>query len=293
MTWLQELEEALDARGVWGRRHHRIVVELRDHIACDPGCERRLGDPRALADQFADELATDAARELAEAAFAALSVTAVVFALALITTPRNLADGLGHSLWLFWPAVLAMVVGSQIALVAGGLASLRALRRRRHRTLPAAEIALIRRRGWIGLGAGIATMAGIELYALDFSATLPGTEVVLIASTGAVAAAALVLAARVGLGTMGIATRRAGPAGTIFADLPALGGLGMSRHPLWFAALASLALGAAVMLLTWHTESSLAEALQRGLFEALAVALSAVLLGPAVGLSVDRAESDS
>ena len=45
MSWLEQLEYALRARGVSRRRRERIVVELRDHIACEPGCEARLGDP--------------------------------------------------------------------------------------------------------------------------------------------------------------------------------------------------------------------------------------------------------
>jgi hypothetical protein len=73
MSWLETLSAELRARGIIGREHHRIVLELRDHITCEPGCEDRLGDPEELAAEFADELATDRARRSALDAFAALA----------------------------------------------------------------------------------------------------------------------------------------------------------------------------------------------------------------------------
>ena len=40
-------------------------------------------------------------------------------------------------------------------------------------SLPAGEIALIHRRARVALAAGFATMAGLELYVVDFSQRLP------------------------------------------------------------------------------------------------------------------------
>jgi hypothetical protein len=58
----------------------------------------------------------------------------------------------GISISLFFPALLGMVVAPQVALVAGTLSALRALRRRRAVRLPAQEIALIHRRTSVALG---------------------------------------------------------------------------------------------------------------------------------------------
>ncbi len=60
MSWLGRLADELTTRLVTGREQRRIVLELRDHIDCERGCEARLGDPRQLAVEFADQLATDA-----------------------------------------------------------------------------------------------------------------------------------------------------------------------------------------------------------------------------------------
>jgi hypothetical protein len=142
MSWLDDLSRELRSRGVPGRDRRRIVLELRDHIACEPGCEERLGNPRELAVTFADELATAEARSSALATFAALAVAAVVLIVSQITLARfahypGYSNGI--STLLFFPAILGMLVAPQIALVAGSLAAWRALRRRRAVSLPAGE----------------------------------------------------------------------------------------------------------------------------------------------------------
>jgi hypothetical protein len=73
--------------------------------------------------------------------------------------------------------------------------ALRALRRRRASTLPAAEVALIRRRAWVGLLSGIATVAGLELYVVDFSAVMPGWWLALVGGLAGVAGVALIAVA--------------------------------------------------------------------------------------------------
>src|SRR5580693_7739281 len=113
MSWLEDLSGELYARGVARRDRVRIVAELSDHIACEPGCEERLGDPRALATSFADELATAEARGSAFATFGALAVAAVALAVSLITLGRfahypGYSNGLSTA--LFFPALLGMVV---------------------------------------------------------------------------------------------------------------------------------------------------------------------------------------
>jgi hypothetical protein len=175
MNWLQILVEELAARGVPGRARHRIVLELRDHIACEPGCEERLGDPGALAGTFADELASARSRRSATNAFVALAVTALALAISLLTLGRIGYPGFNHGLTpaLFWPALVGMFLAPQVALLSGTLAALRAVRRRGAIVLPAAELALIARRTRIALAAGLGTGAGMELYVLNFLATPP------------------------------------------------------------------------------------------------------------------------
>jgi len=123
MSWIDDLSCELYARGVPRRERTRIVLELDDHIACEPGCEDRLGDPRTLAITFADELATARARSAAFAAFAALAAAAVVLIASQITLGRlarypGYSNGL--STVLFVPAALGMLVAPQVALVSGG-----------------------------------------------------------------------------------------------------------------------------------------------------------------------------
>ena len=287
MTWLHELADELAARGITGRERRRILLELRDHIDCEPGCEARLGDPGALAAGFADELATDCARRCAFDVFGALALAAVALLVSQLAIGRAGGyPGFSHglSLALFVPAAPGMFIAPQVALVAGTLAALRAARRRRARTLPAAELALIRRRAWVGLGAGIATVAGLELYVADFSSVLPGWWLALVGGLAAVAGAAL-LVASVRLARAGaIVTRTGGCAGDVFDDLPAIRWSWLRAHPWRLGIIASLIVAVAMTLLGWHAEHSLIEGVERGVLEGLAAATGFALLGTAIGV---------
>ena len=286
MSWLEDLSGELYARGVARRDRVRIVAELSDHIACDPGCEDRLGDPHTLAMSFADELATARARTSAFAAFAALAVAAVVLVISQITLGRfahypGYSNGI--SMALFFPAVLGMVLAPQIALVAGSLAVWRAVRRRRVASIPADEIALIHRRVRVALAAGFATMAGIELYVVDFSERLPAWWLALSGSLAAVAGAGLWAAARTRARARSVVSGANGPAGDIFEDLPLLGWSWLRSRPWLLGALAALAVGFAMGAFEAHAEHSVLEGIQRGGFEGVAAALGFVALGRAIG----------
>jgi hypothetical protein len=286
MSWLEDLSGELYARGVTRRDRARIVAELSDHIACDPGCEDRLGDPRTLAMSFADELATAQARTSAFAAFAALAVAAVVLIVSQITLGRfahypGYSNGI--SMALFFPALLGMVVAPQIALVAGSLAAWRAVRRRRVASIPADEIALIHRRVRVALASGFATMAAIELYVVDFSERLPAWWLALSGSLAAVAGVGLWAAARTRSGAWSVVSGAEGPAGDIFEDLPVLGWSWLRPRPWLLGALASLAVGFAMGAFEAHAEHSMLEGIQRGGFEGVAAAIGFVLLGRAIG----------
>jgi hypothetical protein len=288
MSWLRDLADELRALDVPRSERRRILAEFHDHIASEPGCEDRLGDPHALATQFADELATDQARRSAFGAFLALASTAVVlFVWAVSVNAAGGYPGFNHGLSqaLFWPALLGLVIGPQTALVAGTLAAWRALRRRRARVLPGAEIRLIRRRAAIGLGGGLATVAGLELYAINFSSVLPGWWIALVATLAGVAGAAL-LTTTVGLRRYGgLVAGTAGPAGDVFDDIPVIRLRWLRGRPWRLGAAACLIVGLAMTGFEWHAEHSLLEGLQRGVFEGLAAAIGFALLGRAIGVA--------
>ncbi len=287
MSWLDHLADELTARGVPRGEQRRIVLELRDHIESEPGCEARLGDPRQLALEFADELATDRARRSAFDGFGALAVAAVALLVSqLALSPAGGYPGFnrGLSLGLFVPAALGMFVAPQVALVSGTLAVLRALRRRRARTLPAAELALIRRRARIGLNGGIATVIGLELYVVDFSSVLPGWWLALVGGLAGIGGVALAGASRRLAVAGAIVTATSGSAGDVFDDLPAIGWSWLRRRPWRLGAIASLGVGVGLTLVGWHAERSLIEGIERGAFEGLAAAAGFGLLGRAIGV---------
>jgi hypothetical protein len=288
MSWLTDLGDELTTRGITGRERHQIVVELRDHIDCEPGCEERLGDPRELAAGFADELAGDRARRSAFSVFGALTVAAVALTVSQLAIGHaagypGFANGL--SVWLFVPAALGMFIAPQVALVAGTLAVLRAARRRRARTVPAAEIALIRRRAWVGAGAGFATVIGLELYVLDFSSALPGWWLGLVSGLAAVAGVALLAASRQLVHAGAIVSGIPGGQGDVFDDLPAIRWPWLRRHPWRLGIIASLIVAVVMTLVGWHAEHSLIEGIERGVLEGLAAAAGFAVLGRAIGVA--------
>jgi hypothetical protein len=288
VSWLSEFEDELVARGIRPAARERLVAEFADHLACEQGsCTRlaltRLGAAREIAGQYADELAADDARGGALAVFGALSCAAIALIVEQVTLGRLGYPGFdhGHSTALALIAIAAVVLGSQVALVAGSLAAWRALRRRREAVLPAAEIALLRRRCRVGLSAGLVTTAGLLAYVVNFTAVLPVWWLVLSATLAAGATAALVAARQALVRSSSTLALASGPPGDVFDDIPPLRGL--RSHPLRLCLLAALGTGVVVTLAEWHAEHSLAEGLQRGIFEALALSVCFALLGRAIG----------
>jgi hypothetical protein len=287
VSWLGEFEDELAARHVPPRARERILAELRDHIACEQGAPTRLGAPREIAGQYADEFGAHAARAGALTAFGALVFAAIALLASQLTLTRiggmSRYPGFDHgfSVALSLPAIIVLLVGPQVALVAGTLAAWRALRRRRAAVLPHEEVALVRRRARIGLAGGIATMAGQLLYVANFAGVLAIWWLLLSAGLAVTAIAALSLAWR-GL-ARGSATvvLAGGDAGDLFDDITPLRSL--RNHPLILWLSAALACGGAVTVLEWHAERSLAEGLQRGAFEVVAMSIGFAALGRAIG----------
>lgn len=284
MSWLRTLDGELRAVGIAARERRAIVLELEDHIACEPAAEERLGDPRTLARQFADERATQAARGSAREVFAALVLAAIALLVSQLTTGS--AGGYpgfdnGTSLVLAIPALVGIVFGSQVALVAGCLALWRALRQRRERVLPAGAVALLRRRAWVGLGGGLATTLSLELYVVNFAGVLSTWWLVLVGATAGLATIALLAAGARLRGAGALVVTASGPAGDVFDDLPPLRAL--RGHPWRLCAIVAGGVAVAMTLAGWQAESSLAEGLQRGVVEGLAATAGFVLLGRAIG----------
>lgn len=177
---IEQLDRELRAAGIPRSRRLRIVAELEDHLACDPGA--RLGDPRALARQFADQLGTVYARRAGFVSFLAL-------------VPFGLAFGV---LFAFDRAGnAAVVLGTQLAFVGGTLAALRAWRIRRALVVPAAQATTLLRRAALAVAGAALTAGGlvpssIAVAAIGFASV-------------AVSAAALARAARLRPATAGSA----------------------------------------------------------------------------------------
>lgn len=156
--YLTELDAELARAGIRGGRRERIITEFADHFSCDPDAD--LGDPVALAAQFADELGTSFARTAAFRAFLALALAGVLLAVRLVALlPLNAVGfGVGDTV-----ALLISAVAGQVALVAGGLGLLRALRLRGRGTIPRQEAAVLARRAGIGLAAGAVTIVAFPI----------------------------------------------------------------------------------------------------------------------------------
>ena len=288
MTWLSEFEDELIVRGVRRATRERLVTELADHLVCEAGQATRmeltrLGAARDIADQYADELATDDARRGTFVAFAALAVTAVALAVAMSGVGRSQYPGFdrGFSAALSLPAILAIVFGSQVALVAGLLAVWRALRRGREPVLPAAEVALLRRRAGVALGAGVGVAGGLTIYLVNFVGVQPAWWLGLGGGLAACAMVALAVAWRALQRSAQTVSAVVGPAGDLYDDIPPLRPL--RGHPLWLGAALTLVSGLGMTLVAWHAEHSLAEGLQRGVLEALGFAVCFAALSRAVG----------
>jgi hypothetical protein len=249
---IEELGRELSRVGIRGRRRDRILAEFADHLACDP--DASLGDPRGLAEQFADELATDAARRTAMWMFGALAVTATFVVVPQLILPTMPDITGGHSTLLMGTATFAMIVGAQVAFAAGCLAALRALR-----FAGAHEVGLVRRRIAVALGAGAVTATGSALYAVNFWGVVPHWWAVLAVACAGAAALPLAGAAFAFARAGRVAVSRDAARG-LSADL------GLFARPAPIGAAAVLAMLVATSVL----EGSLVEGALRAGFEAFA-----------------------
>jgi hypothetical protein len=217
--YLDDLDAQLAGTGIRGARRERIVTEFADHLSCDPDAD--LGDPAALATQFADELGTSFARTAAFQAFLALSLAGILVVVRALALLPLTSDGFGTADTV---SLLISAVAAQVALVAGGLGLLRALQLRGRATIPREEASVLARRAAIGLAAGVVTIVAFPLnqaYRAHPSAVTIASHPTnlwwpLASAAGVVmlvaAAPAVVRAAR-------LRPQTAGPAGDLLDDL--------------------------------------------------------------------------
>jgi hypothetical protein len=272
VSFIDELSNQLAAVGIRGALHRRILVELEDHLSCDPDAE--LGSPYEVAREFADELGTGLARRAAFATFVALAVAGVALAIVFVTWQGGVFRSASSAPARLDAAIMA--VASQLALVGGALAAVRALRRHRAYVVSRSEATVIVRRAGVGLTSGIAAMAALALLAAEQSRWWAVTA-------AAVGMVALVAAAPAVVAASRVRPTLAGPRGDVFDDLGALAPPRMRGRP-WRFALAVAGLVAVAIALAGALQADGFDGILRGLLDALACLAGFAVLGRYLGL---------
>lgn len=276
-SYLDDLRQELTTAGIRGRRRARILAEFADHIRCDPNAS--LGSPVELAREFADELGTSRARRGAFAVFVALAVAAVLLATFLI-------EGFGpvtHQTAAVDIAGGILLVAAQVAFASGVLAALRAIQRRRTRSLSRPEAAVIVRRSAVALGAGLLTMAALAAAALILR--YPGHMSAQIRALviAAVGGAALLAASPSVIGAARLLPSTRGDVGDIFEDIGRFTPAALRGRP-WLVALLVAGGLALVTAAAGLLQSDPYDGILRGLAEATACLAGFAVLGPFLGL---------
>jgi hypothetical protein len=283
MTYLAELEAQLAAAGVRGRAARRVLDEAADHLG-ELESAADFGEPRVIAREVAAVLASSWTHRAAVLSFAALAATGIGYsALFVLTFGASSPDiASAQTVWLGIAAALGIVFLPQLSFVAGVLMVWRALRL--PRPAPAEELALVRRRAAVALGAAAATLGAWAVYAFEYRVhEVTTVAVAAILAVPLVAAGAFVRAAAAP------AAVRGGPAGDVFADLgpfvsrTPLARLDLEGHPWLFAGGFALAVGLVVTLATLG-EGGVVAGLLRGIPEAIAVVLFYAAFGRVLGL---------
>lgn len=281
MTYAERLSGELSRVGIRGRLRARIVAEIADHLACDPGAE--LGPPERLARQFADELGTSLARRAAFVSFAALSFAGAMFAAAFLTHPALLRTATDTARPFSSIAAVLLVVAPQVALVAGSLAALRALRRRRAPVLPRPEATVVLRRAATGVLAGLASMGAFALMAAVVGDRAPSGWATLTFSLSSAGALALFAAAPVLLAAARLRPVAEGTAGGLSEDLGRMLPDRLRGRP-WSLALLLAAVVVVLIALAGVIQSDPFDGALRGLADGGACLVGFTLFGRYLGL---------
>jgi hypothetical protein len=179
--YLRELGTRLESRGVTGRSRARVLAETEDHLRelaaehGEEGAVSRFGESGALARDIAAQLATTRTIRSTYGAFAALVLTGLGYVgfVAFVDHLGRPDLFAGDHAALGLLAAMGLVLFPQLAFVSGGLALLRALRRRGHAVLSCEELDVMGRRSVVALGAGALTVASMILWAFEFRGLTP------------------------------------------------------------------------------------------------------------------------
>lgn len=284
MTYLESLSRELARVGITGRLRRRILLEIEDHLECDPDVQ--LGEPAALAHQFADELGTARARRAAFATFAALALAGTLFALAMLGYgPAGAGPAHGHarSAVLGSLALVMAAIGAQVAFAAGVLAGVRAFRRRHAVVVARPEARVIGRRASVALLAGLVSMAGLALIVLEFQRGVdPWWKPVALAAAAAGACALLVVVPAV-LASLRVRPSADGALGDIFDDLGRFVPTPLRGRPWTFAVVIAAGIVVLITAAGVVADDPYDGAL-RGLGDGLACLAGFALLGRYLGL---------
>ncbi|HET9323342.1 MAG TPA: hypothetical protein VFO03_05640 [Gaiellaceae bacterium] len=244
--YLARLSDELIHRGVGARDRDRILAEAADHLRelADRHGEEdaiaRFGEARPLAVELAAQLATTKTIRSTYATFAGLGVTALALLALLVyaddRAPNDVLAGKHAAAGLL--ASLGLLLLPQVAFVSGGLALLRALRRRGQGALPCEELDVLGRRSAVALAAGGLTAVSMLVWGYEFGHFVP----VLVLAVVAVAPLCVVLPALASASSPQAPS--AGRADDVFDDLH----LGRLRARPWLFAFA-VALSAGVIAL--------------------------------------------
>ena len=279
-----ELHRELTAAGITGRLRRRILDEFADHLACDP--QASLGEPRALARQFADEVGTTRALRAALIGFAALALAGALFAVAFLTAGAAFGAAPKDGPVSGRIATAGAILFSQISFVAGTLALLRWAARRRGGLLPGAEATVIVRRAAVGVLCGIVTMASLGTIGVAYESYLPSAWTTYAIVAAAVGIAALALALPPIWAAARVRPVAHGGAGDVFDDLGYFSGLVPSPlrgHPWRFAVVVSIAVAAVITLAGVPAQDAL-DGAARGIADALLCLAGFATLGRYLGL---------
>jgi hypothetical protein len=191
VTFFAELRRELSARGIESGRIRRIVLELEDHLVCNP--EATLGEPADIAEQFAAQLRVARTGRATVGGFASLAVTAALVAAS--TTAVSHAGG--------WPDLfgargtlvaltgLAAMFAGQVSFVAGVLGAELWLRHPE-------ELWLVQRRMAVALAAALVVIVADGVDTMALRSVMPGWWFAF-AGSAALFSAALLAAAAYGL----------------------------------------------------------------------------------------------
>lgn len=296
--YVRSLARELTAAGVRGSDARRLLTEVRGHLSDsvtdrgeaglgEEGAVAAFGRPDRLAAVVAADLATARTRSTVYRTFLALVPAGVGYAVLFLTFP----GGAGGT--VSGPGALG-IVGAiffpQLAFVCGVLALLRIVRLRHVAVLRAGDLAVVRARANVALGAGALTLASLATVGLDQHAAVPGGWLLgALALTATVAPVLGLLGASLARSRQ-LAAGHAPASGTavddvkaVLAELPGLHGISVPAEPMRFALLVAGLVAFATALAGLAAGDPL-DGLFRAGVEAIGVLVCYRVLGRRLGL---------